>query len=172
MYNSIQSNLGETMYKILFLFFISLLFTSCSSKNSAFKYFEKEDTETKGIHFTKKADILKDNEVDVILWATYLNRIDKKISDSKKELFLVSLYFANSESQNIKDNDFKFLLNGKDSISIEKVKKDNENFKSLMLKNHWGNYYLIKFDTQENTSNLKLELTNEKSSKVKLDFEK
>jgi PBP1b-binding outer membrane lipoprotein LpoB len=162
------------MYKILFFLFISLLFTSCSSKNSAFKYFQKKDVETKGIQATQKIDILKDNEIDIILWATYLNKIDNKISNSKIEVFLVSLYFANSESQNIENSNYKFLLNGKESISTEKIEKDNENFKSLMLKNNWGNYYLVKFDLLENSSNSKLEfeLTNQKSSRVILNFEK
>ena len=160
------------MHKILFLLFISLLFTSCSSKNSAFKYFQKNDVETKGIQATQKVDILKDNAIDIILWATYLNKIDNKISNSKNELFLVSLYFANSESQNIEDSNYKFLLNGKDSISFEKIEKDNENFKNLMLKNNWGNYYLVKFDSSVNLSNLKLELTNQKSSRAILNFEK
>lgn len=160
------------MYKILFLLFISLLFTSCSSKNNAFKYFQKKDVETKGIQATQKVDILKDNEIDIILWATYLNKIDNKISNSNNEVFLVSLYFANSESQNIEDNNYKFSLNGKDSASIEKIEEDNENFKSLMLKNNWGNYYLIKFDSLENSTNLELELTNQKSSRAILNFEK
>ena len=41
-----------------------------------------------------------------------------------------------------------------------------------MLKNYWGNYYLVKFDFLENIYNLNLELTNQKSSKAILNFEK
>jgi PBP1b-binding outer membrane lipoprotein LpoB len=160
------------MYKILTLLFISLIFTSCTSKNSAFKYFEKDDNETKGIHYTKKIDILKDNEIDIIFWATYLNKIDKNISDSKKEVFLISVYFANADSQSMRKNEYKFLLNGIEAVLFEKVEEDNENFKSLMLKNHWGNYYLVKFDSLVDVNNLRLQLTNQKSSKAILDFEK
>ena len=83
------------MKKILFFLIISLFFTSCSSKNNAFKYFEKDDIETKGIHYTKKIDIVKNEEIDIIFWATYLNKIDKDISAENKEVFFVSLYFAN-----------------------------------------------------------------------------
>ena len=159
------------MYKILFLIFISLFFVSCSSKNNAFKYFEKDDIETKGIQYTKKTDILKDNEVKVIFWATYLNKIDKEISKSNEELFLVSVYFADKESQNIFENNYSFSLNEVDSISMQKVEKDNENFKSLMLKNNWGNYYLVKFMAQD-SYNLALKLKNENSSSAQLNFEK
>ena len=161
------------MYKILFLIFISLFFVSCSSKNNAFKYFEKDDIETKGIHYTKKIDIVKNEEIDIIFWATYLNKIDKDISAENKEVFFVSLYFANSDSQDLENNAYTLLLNNKESVLLEKVEKDNENFKSLMNKNSWANYYLVKFDTQNDSSNLSLELSNEDSSKkATLNFER
>ena len=159
------------MYKILFLIFISLFFVSCSSKNNAFKYFEKDEIETKGVQYTKKTDILKDNEVDVIFWATYLNKVDKKISDTNEELFLVSVYFTNKESQDIFENNYSFLLNEIEPTSFEKVDKDNENFKSLMLKNNWGKYYLVKFKSQD-VYNLTIKLKNEASSSAQLSFEK
>ena len=160
------------MYKILFLIFISLFFVSCSSKNNAFKYFEKDEVETKGVQYTKKTDILiNGNEVDVIFWATYLNKIDKKISDTNEELFLVSVYFTNKESQDIFENNYSFLLNGIEPISLEKVEKDNENFKSLMLKNNWGKYYLVKFASQD-VYNLTIQLKDKGSNSALLDFEK
>ncbi|PUE64072.1 hypothetical protein [Arcobacter caeni] len=159
------------MYKILLLMFISLFFVSCSSKNNAFKYFEKDEIETKGVQYTKKTDILKDNEVDVIFWATYLNKVDKKISDTNEELFLVSVYFTNKESQDIFENNYSFLLNEIEPTSFEKVDKDNENFKSLMLKNNWGKYYLVKFKSQD-VYNLTIKLKNEASSSAQLSFEK
>lgn len=160
------------MYKILFLIFISLFFVSCSSKNNAFKYFEKDEVETKGVQYTKKTDILiNGNEVDVIFWATYLNKIDKKISDTNEELFLVSVYFTNKESQDIFENNYSFLLNGIEPTSFEKVEKDNENFKSLMLKNNWGKYYLVKFASQD-VYNLTIQLKDKGSNSALLNFEK
>ncbi|MFA6742149.1 MAG: hypothetical protein WCR78_11750 [Arcobacteraceae bacterium] len=159
------------MYKILLLVFISLFFVSCSSKNNAFKYFEKDEIETKGVQYTKKTDILKDNEVDVIFWATYLNKVDKKISDTNEELFLVSVYFTNKESQDIFENDYSFFLNEIEPTSFEKVDKDNENFKSLMLKNNWGKYYLVKFKSQD-VYNLTIKLKNKTSNSAQLSFEK
>lgn len=160
------------MYKILFLIFISLFFVSCSSKNNAFKYFEKDEVETKGVQYTKKTDILiNGNEVDVIFWATYLNKIDKKISDTNEELFLVSVYFTNKESQDIFENNYSFLLNGIEPTSLEKVEKDSENFKSLMLKNNWGKYYLVKFTSQD-VYTLTIQLKDKGSNSALLNFEK
>jgi PBP1b-binding outer membrane lipoprotein LpoB len=159
------------MYKILFLLIVSLFFTSCSNKNNAFKYFEKDEIETKGVQYTKKTDILKNNEVEVIFWATYLNKIDKNISNLNEELFLVSVYFTNKESQDLFENNYSLSLNGIDSTSTQKVEKDNENFKSIMLKNSWGNYYLVKFDAQ-NSYNLILKLKNKSANSAQLSFEK
>lgn len=160
------------MYKILFLIFISLFFVSCNSKNNAFKYFEKDEVETKGVQYTKKTDILiNGNEVDVIFWATYLNKIDKKISDTNEELFLVSVYFTNKESQDIFENNYSFLLNGIEPTSLEKVEKDSENFKSLMLKNNWGKYYLVKFTSQD-VYTLTIQLKDKGSNSALLNFEK
>ena len=160
------------MYKVLFLLIISLFFVSCSEKNNAFKYFDKDDVETKGVQYTKKTDILKENEVDVIFIATYLNKVDKNISNSNEELFLVSVYFTNKNSQDIFENNYSFSLNGVEAISTQKVEKDNENFKSLMLKNSWGNYYLVKFNSLD-VYNLKIELKNKEiNSTAVLNFEK
>ena len=160
------------MYKVLFLLIISLFFVSCSEKNNAFKYFDKDDVETKGVQYTKKTDILiNGNEVDVIFWATYLNKIDKKISDTNEELFLVSVYFTNKESQDIFENNYSFLLNGIEPTSLEKVEKDNENFKSLMLKNNWGKYYLVKFTSQD-VYTLTIQLKDKGSNSALLNFEK
>ena len=159
------------MYKILLLLFISLFFVSCGLKNNAFRYFEKDEIETKGVQYTKKTDIVKNNEVDVIFWATYLNKIDKKISDTNEELFLVSVYFTNKDSQDIFENNYSFLLNGIEPISLEKIEKDNENFKSLMLKNSWGNYYLIKFSTKD-VYDLNLTFKDKNTNLAQLNFEK
>uniref|UniRef100_UPI0040482F83 hypothetical protein n=1 Tax=Aliarcobacter sp. TaxID=2321116 RepID=UPI0040482F83 len=160
------------MFKILLIMFISLFFISCTSKNSAFKYFEKEDIETKGIKLTKKIDILKNEEVEVIFWATYLNKIEENFVNNDNEEFLISLYFANSTSQDINKKEYKVLLNENEAISIEKIERDNQKYKDLMLKNYWGNYYLIKFNLSEDTDKLGLKLTNQKSSSAQLDFEK
>lgn len=159
------------MYKVLFLLVVSLFFVSCSEKNNAFKYFDKDDIETKGVQYTKKTDILKDDEVDVILLATYLNKVDKKISETNEELFLVSVYFTNKEAQDIFENNYSFFLNGENPLSVQKIERDNENFKGLMLKNSWGNYYLIKFSAKE-VYNLNLTFKDKNTNLAQLNFEK
>lgn len=159
------------MYKILFLLFISLFFVSCGEKNNAFRYFEKDDMEIKSVQYTKKADIVKDKEVDVIFVATYLNKVDKEKFGLNEDSFLVSLYFSNKDSQDIFENGYSLTLNNTAVIFSEKIEKNDERFKSLMLKNSWGTTYFIKFNPQ-NSSSLSLSLKNDTSNKVQLNFEK
>ena len=159
------------MYKILFLLFISLFFVSCGEKNNAFRYFEKDDMEIKSVQYTKKADIVKDKEVDVIFVATYLNKVDKEKFGLNEDSFLVSLYFSNKDSQDIFENGYSLTLNNTAVIFSEKIEKNDERFKSLMLKNSWGTTYFVKFNPQ-NSSNLLLSLKNDTSNKAQLNFEK
>ena len=159
------------MYKILFLLFISLFFVSCGEKNNAFRYFEKDDMEIKSVQYTKKADIVKDKEVDVIFVATYLNKVDKEKFGLNEDSFLVSLYFSNKDSQEISENGYSLTLNNTAVIFSEKIEKNDERFKSLMLKNSWGTTYFVKFNPQ-NSSNLSLSLKDDTSNKAHLNFEK
>lgn len=159
------------MYKIFFLLFISLFFVSCGEKNNAFRYFEKDDMEIKSVQYTKKADIVKDKEVDVIFVATYLNKVDKEKFGLNEDSFLVSLYFSNKDSQDIFENGYSLTLNNTAVIFSEKIEKNDERFKSLMLKNSWGTTYFVKFNPQ-NSSSLSLSLKNDTSNKVQLNFEK
>lgn len=159
------------MYKIFFLLFISLFFVSCGEKNNAFRYFEKDDMEIKSVQYTKKADIVKDKEVDVIFVATYLNKVDKEKFGLNEDSFLVSLYFSNKDSQDIFENGYSLTLNNTAVIFSEKIEKNDERFKSLMLKNSWGTTYFVKFNPQ-NSSNLSLSLKDDTSNKAQLNFEK
>ena len=53
------------MKKGLFLVAISILFVACTPKNSAFRYFDKGDIETNAVRNTKKADIIKNDAIEV-----------------------------------------------------------------------------------------------------------
>ena len=127
--------------------------------------------EIKSVQYTKKADIVKDKEVDVIFVATYLNKVDKEKFGLNEDSFLVSLYFSNKDSQDIFENGYSLTLNNTAVIFSEKIEKNDERFKSLMLKNSWGTTYFVKFNPQ-NSSSLSLSLKNDTSNKVQLNFEK
>lgn len=160
------------MYKFLFLLAIPLIFVACTPKNSAFRFFDKGLEETRAVKYTKKADIVKDKEVDVIFMATYLNMVDKKLDLAKKEQFLVFTYFAKEQSQDMEKNGYTIYLNQKEPILFEKIEKDDEKYKDYMLKNHWGTYYLVEFENLNNIKNFSLVLQNQESNKATLSFVK
>ncbi|WP_198305771.1 hypothetical protein [Arcobacter vandammei] len=160
------------MKKSLFLFAVSLLFISCTPKNSAFRYFDKGLEETKAVKYTKKTDIVKDQEVDVIFMATHLNMFDENINKTKKEKFLAFVYFTKENSQDMEKNSYRIFLNSKEPISFEKIENSDERYKDYMLKNHWGTYYLVEFENLDDTKNLSLVLQNQASNKAILSFVK
>lgn len=159
------------MYKILSLAAIALLFTSCTSKNSAFRYFEKTDLEAKATKYTKKTDIVKNEEVDTTFFATYLNKIEKNFVDENYENFLVYTYFSNQNNQDLEENGFTLNLENNEPIEIEEIEKDSEKFKDLMLKNYWGKYYFVKFNKIEK-SKFNLILQKDQPNKAILNFAK
>lgn len=160
------------MYKFLFLLSTSLIFVACTPKNSAFRFFDKSTQETRAVKYTKKTDIVKNKEVDVIFMATHLNMVDAKLDNTKKEQFLVFTYFAKDDSQDIEKNGYTLFLNQKEPVLLEKVENNDEKYKDYMLKNHWGSYYLVEFQNLDNSRNFSLVLQNQASNKATLSFVK
>jgi len=158
------------MKSFLFLSIFSFLIISCTSKNSALKYFDESNIRAEATRYTKKADIVSNNQVDIIFMATYLNKINYNL-DEKEDNFLVYVYFSNSQTQDIQTNNYEILLNSQVPIYIEKLEKDNKTYKDLMLKNFWGTYYLVKFSNKNLVSKLNITL-KPKFNNATLVFEK
>jgi len=160
------------MKSFLFLSMFSFLIVSCTSKNSALKYFDEDENNIRAeaIRYTKKADIVSNNQIDLIFMATYLNKINHNL-DEKEDNFLVYVYFSNSQTQDIQTNNYELLLNAQLPIYIEKLEKDDKTYKDLMLKNFWGTYYLVKFNNQNLVSKLNITL-KPKFNDATLVFEK
>ena len=159
------------MYKTLSLSILSTISIVCSS-TTALKHFDKNEIETKAMQYTKKADVIIDNEQKVLLWATYLNNTDIKEFKSKDEVFITSLYFVESNTQDIDENEYSFLLNKQKPKSIEEISSDDKLYKEILSKNTWGKYYLIKFNQIKNRENLTLTLSNTSSNSAELTFVK
>ena len=159
------------MYKTLFLSILSTIFIGCSS-TTALKHFKKNEIEAKAMQYTKKADVIINEEQKVLLWATYLNNIDIKEFQSDYETFITSLYFINSDIQDIKENGYSFYLNTKKPISIEEISYENKMYKDILSKNTWGKYYLVKFKKNKKSDKLILTLSNTNANFAELTFEK
>ena len=159
------------MYKTLFLPILSTIFIGCSSSNEL-KHFSKEEVQVKSMQYTKKADVIIKEEVKVLLWATYLNNINVKEFKTNLDSFIMSTYFVNSKSQDIKVNGYSFTLNSKEPISIEEISTKNLLYKDTLLENTWGKYYLVRFKNIEEEDTLVLKLSNSNANLAELTFEK
>lgn len=136
------------MKKSLFLLSLSssLFFTACTS-TSVVKYFEKEEFYTKAMQYTKKTDISKNNQVQLMLNATYLNSTEKKFNNDY-ENFIIGIYNINDEKElGLKNKEFVLLLNEQEPIVINELEK-KQYLNKVPLRNHWAKYYLVSFKKQ------------------------
>ncbi len=159
------------MYKTLSMSLLITMLVGCSS-TTALKHFDKNELEIKALQYTKKADLIINNEQKILLWGTYLNNIDIKKFNSKDELFLVSIYFVNQESQDLNKNVYSFTLNEQKAQSVEEIKITDKKYKDILFKNTWGKYYLVRFDNIKNNYKLTLSLNDLKNNSAILNFEK
>ena len=156
------------MYKFLLLASIPFVFQACSS-NSALTYFKKDALETRAIQYTKKTDLLFKNEVEVLFTSTYLNNIKKDLN-TKNNMFIVSLYFVNQETQDLNKNGYFLTLNKQKPIKIQELKKDDITYKNIIKNNNWAKSYLVEFPDMKDNYNLILKLAKPKITKGSLKF--
>ncbi|WP_298750746.1 hypothetical protein [uncultured Arcobacter sp.] len=162
---------------ILFTF---LLFLSGCSSYSITKYFDKDDFYLNSLQYTKKTDIIKDEEVVALFTATYLNKVEEKYDDNY-ENFIVSVYVANnkkSETPNITIDKQSYTQEEledeknyeKNYVEIKEIEKESKLIESIPLKNPWAKYYLIKFDKNNDLENFLLRYRLNQTLKAEISF--
>lgn len=156
------------MLKILLLSLLSTFFVACSS-TTALEYFKKDELEARVIQYSKKADIVYNNEQKVLFWATYLNNIKNK--EYKNDTFIISVYFTDSQNHDLKENDYLLSLNNNKPISIKEIHKNDKEYNKLIVAK-WGKHYLVEFKELNRVYNLKLKLEKPNYAKTQLDFVK
>lgn len=163
----------------IILFTYLLFITGCSSY-SITKYFNKDEFFLNSLQYTKKADIVENNEVISIFTATYLNKVDDKYDD-KYENFMVSVYVANNKkagtpiitldkqsySKEEEDDNISYKEN---YTKMEEIKKGSKIIESIPLKNPWAKYYLIKFEKNKNIENPVLRYKFSEKQKAEISF--
>ncbi len=154
----------------LLLISILFLFTACSDRVNALRYFKNSSETINSIPNTKKVDLNSENQNEISLIVTYLNNIDKEYESKDIESFFVAIQIFNNVNL-FKDN-VKLLLNEKEPISFEKVDKDSKLIKHISLKNHWADYYLVTFEAKSKIKKLNLKVINKKLGVKTIIFEK
>ncbi len=126
-------------------------------------YFEKgyhpAVLEEKKIQSTRKVQIIKDDKIDLVIFATYLNDIEKSFYKNQ-EYFFVEFYAPSQEPLNLK------------RIQLEIAAQDNSWHTPLYMRkippseydnifmplNKWSSCYLVAFEKSENIDDEKVRL--------------
>lgn len=146
------------------------LFTACNS-TSALNYFEKDAQSANAIQYTKKTDLIYNKEINSLLFATYLNKVNKKYESNKLDSFVVGIHLVNKREHDFIKNDYSITLNGKKAVMITRLDENSPLVTSIPLRNNWANYYLIKFENDE-SQNMKILLTHPTFGMAQIDFQK
>lgn len=151
---------------ILFL----ALFTGCSKKSSELNYFEKDPLSANIMQYTKKTDLIYKNKVKAMLFATYLNNIDKKYESKEFNSFIIGIHLVNKDNHELDKNSYKLSLNNKKYTKIKSLENNSELVQSIPLKNNWAKYYLVNFKNEKEVKNLNLKLTHSTFGQIQLGF--
>lgn len=159
---------------LFFLCVLSLLFTACGKKTTALSHFKNDPERAAAIQYTKKRDIIYKKEPKAMIFATYLNKIHEKYESDKLSSFIIGIHLVNKDNQNLIENEFKLLINGKNPKNMIKLKKGSEYLKKIPLKNPWAHYYLVHLDNEKRkkVSKLNIKLTHPVFGQTNLSFDK
>ncbi len=149
---------------------ILILFTACTTK-SALNHFEKDPMSANAIQYTKKADLIYNNEINSMIIATYLNNINKEYKSDKLNSFLVGIHLVNKNEHDFEKNDYKITLNDKKPLHLSKIDRSSKLVSSIPLKNNWANYYLLQFENDEN-KNMNILFNHSTFGEAKINFQK
>ena len=126
---------------------LSLFITGCSSY-SITKYFDKDEYYNNSLQYTRKADILDNNDVKAIINATYLNSVDNKFNNDYENFIIGVFIVDDTKEEGLKNPLYTLLLNEKTPISIKELKKEDK-LNGVPLRNHWAKYYFVSFDKEK-----------------------
>lgn len=158
--------------KKYYLFLFILILTGCGKTTTVLNHFGNNEKAAYAIQHTKKVDLIEANKVKAMLFATYLNKVDKKYTSKKFNSFIIGFHRVNKNQHELFENNYKLTLNGKEADFIQEINKnDNDLLKYISLKNPWAKYYLIKFKNDENNK-LILNLSQGQLDLISLKFEK
>jgi hypothetical protein len=157
-------------YLISSILSLSLL-TGCTT-TTALNHFTNDTQSAYAIHNTKKGDLNFKNENRAMIFATYLNNINKKYETEKLNSFVIGLHLANQDNHELEKNGYKVLLNGNEAMSITTLDTDSKLVQSIPLKNNWANYYLVHFKNNDEIKTLNITLSHSKFGQTALNFQK
>ena len=139
----------KSLFCILSILF---LLTACTSKGekSLMESFHKESQYHKHLLRTEKLEINRDQQVKVLLTATYLN--EDPLKKKEDERFVVGIYTEDFGDENTTEDSkdhFTITLNGKKPKFTKKISKDAPQAKNISFVSDWTKLYYLKFPNSE-----------------------
>ncbi len=144
--------------KILISLSVLLFLNACSHQN-AFSEFSMDREQKRAITSLKRSKITQGVDVVGAFNALYLNKVYPN-NYNTEEYFYISIYLKREQTLTYNDNNKSTLhltLNGNPPLKIEQLKPKNRFSNLSSSTNKWNRYYLVSFDTTEDSLVLKLE---------------
>ncbi len=158
--------------KKFYLFVFIFIFVGCNKTTTVLNNFSHTVEQAKAIEFTKKSNILYENRVNTMFFASYLNKIDEKYVSDNLDSFIIGFFRVNKENHEISKNGYILTLNGLKPSSMLELDSKSDLIKAISLRNPWAKYYLVKFDSKSEIRKLKLKLSHPLFGKTEIDFKK
>ncbi len=145
------------------LIIASSLLTGCS--RSASSVIDKDPVYAQNLQYSKVGKIIKNNEVQALLNVTYLNSVNrKKYNSDKKQNFIIGTYQIQND-----DSKYSLTMNDQNPTTTRIITKDDELYKNIALKNHWGKYELVTFEDTK-SEKIIIKYSNDNNQSTTLDF--
>ncbi|MEA3353482.1 MAG: hypothetical protein U9Q33_06685 [Campylobacterota bacterium] len=125
---------------LIALIAIVLLMYGCKSRSAVSVFTNKDSMYAQNMQYTKLAKIIKKNDVEVLITATYINPSEPFTLNNTTQKFILAAYYTNENS-----NSGVFTLNGKNYIKKELINQKDDLYRSIPLMNRWAQYYLYTF---------------------------
>lgn len=156
-----------------YLFIFILILSGCGKTTTVLNHFGNDEKASYAVQYTKKADLIQDNQVKAMIFATYINKVDKKYDSEEINSFIIGFHKVNENEHNLLENNYNLTLNENKAVSIKKINKENNEFiKYISLKNPWANYYLVQYKSVEKEDELILNLAHSLLGSTELKFQK
>ena len=119
-------------------------------KDSIISVFNQPRRYENTLQYTKKADIVSNNETKALINVTYLNPTSKQWDTKDTHNFVIGIFITTDNkdklNSSIYNKDYVLTINQSNNFTIKQLNKNSVLIKTIPMKNMWAKYYLIKLD--------------------------
>ncbi len=141
-------------HKIWIFGIIMVLLIGCASKEekALMQVYEKKKFYHQKLQKTEKLQLYDEDITKVLVTATYLNEKNSNALDKPDEVFIVSIYFEESENRSFDQEGYRLTLNGNTPKSITVIDESDTRLKDISFISEWNYLYMVTFPYVSNKS--------------------